>query len=191
VPFRLTWGKLAAGLLALTVVVASVRIGAELLPKRLYWTQPDMARMTRDVAHLAPVLSVLEDEGVKAFRDQDWCRNISYSAGSFSSNFESTTCNYLFDDQPAAFTGAANSDFARVEDAFNESGVWVYCVGQIEYDGNGRLTRAEFALVGAPWDFNRWSYWYDPGHPMPEDMAHERIYTRIDSNWFFQWEDWM
>jgi hypothetical protein len=176
-------------MLAVTVLISSLRIGAEMLPKRLYWTQPDGPRMTRDVTNLTPVLLALEDLHAEAYRNQDWCRNISYSGGAFSNNSESSTCN-LFDEPPADFTAAANTDFARIEDALNRSGVWVYAVRQIAYE-NGRMTHAEFDLVAAPWEFDRWSYIYDPGGPLPEGMENEEVYTRIDADWYFHWEDWM
>jgi hypothetical protein len=182
---------LAVGLLAVVVVVGSVvLIGRQILPSRVYWTQPDMARMTRDVSSLSRVLAVLEEGHVVAFRNQDWCRNISYEGGSFTTNTESTTCN-LFDDTPASFTTQANADFALVEDALNESGVWVMDVRETDYDGSGRMTHAEFDLVGAAWEFSRWSYVYDRGGPIPQDMPNKEIYTRIDSNWYFHWGDWM
>jgi hypothetical protein len=171
------------------VFLGPLAIGYQVSTWHLYWTEPDQARMSRDTASLRDVIRVLEQMQVQQFRNQDWCRNITYAGGSFSNSLEDT-CN-VFGAQPHDFTPEANAALARVADALNASGVWVYFVLQVEYDDAGRLTHAEFDLAEAPWRFDRWSYVYAPGEPLPPDMPNDEIYTRIDSDWYYHWGDWM
>ena len=181
--------RVLVGLLVVIALGSSLLIARQVLPSHVYWSQPDQDRMTRDVASLHKVLPTLEQLQVEEFRNQDWCRNLAYSGGRFSNTLQ-TTCN-LFDGSPVDFTSKANADFARIADALNSSGVWIHLVWQVQYDAAGRATYAEFDLNPAPWDSHRWSYVYDPGGPLPADMVNEESYTRIDSDWYFHWEDWM
>ena len=177
------------GLLVVIVIGSSLLIAHQAMSWHVYWSQPDETRMASDVAQLRDALPRFEQLRVEAYRNQDWCRNIAYSRGRFSNNLEST-CN-LFAGSPVGFTASADADFASVAGALDAGGVWVYNVWGVRYDATGRLNHAEFDLIPAPWEFSRWSYVYDPGHPLPQGMPNEDVYTRIDSDWYFHWEDWM
>jgi hypothetical protein len=177
-----------ASLLLVAQVASCALVARQLLPSHVYWTQPDQNRMTRDVASLRQVLPALAELRLADYRNQDWCRSIAYSGGRFS-NTQESTCN-LFDGATAEFTIQADADFARVADALDRSGVWVYWVS-IQYDEHGRIVYAEFDLVPPPWIFVYWSYVFDPGAPLPEDTANDQWFTRIDSDWYFRLMDWM
>jgi hypothetical protein len=46
----------------------------------------------------------------------------------------------------------------------------------------------EFGFVSG---FYRGFYVYSPGYrELPEDIPHEREYKRINSDWYYYWEDW-
>lgn len=153
-------------------------------------SQPDADEMARDVAHLQEAFPVLEELRVRGFRDQDWCRFIEYPPGAFTSDHsaETSTCN-LFDGTPQSFDDAANADFDRVNAALGRTGVSTYLVWWIEYDSAGRMKSAEFDLP-AGLGGGRWSYIYDRGGSMPEDDLGESVYTKINDDWWFWWEDW-
>ena len=68
------------------------------------------------------VFPVIERLHVRAFRNQDWCRNIAYARGAFSETDFHSTCD-LFDGPYEDFDDVAAADFATVNRAFNDAGV--------------------------------------------------------------------
>jgi hypothetical protein len=123
---------------------------------------------------------------VEAFRNQDWCKNIVYKRGKFSKNSEST-CN-LFDGTPSPFDAEAQKDFDSVAKAVSGTGVGLYFISDLRYSPDGKLIGAQFHLAGHP---NRYSYVYSPGYgSLPADEPKEREHTRINSDWYYIWEDW-
>src|SRR5262245_21899051 len=152
--------------------------------------RPDADRMARDVEKLQSAFPVLEELGVRGFRNQDWCRFIDYPRGAFTNlpdGDNSDTCN-LFDGKGLAFDNAAKADFERVRGTLDQTGVHGDWVLNVTYDGAGQLKGAEFAVQGDA--FDRWTYVYEPGGAVPEDMPGEEEYTPINADWYFWWEDW-
>jgi hypothetical protein len=163
---------------------------AFLLAGCIHAGRPSAERMTDDVQKLAATFPVLEEVRVRGFRNQDWCRFIDYPRGAFTnlpSGDDSDTCN-LFDGKALAFDDAAKADFDRVRQELDASGVHGDWVLNVTYNAGGQLNGAEFAVQGGA--FDRWSYVYDPGGTMPEDIPDEEEYAPINGDWYFWWEDW-
>lgn len=151
-------------------------------------TQPDANKMSQEVQRLEQAFPVFEELRLRGVRDQDWCKFLDYPNGAFTNDSEASTCN-LFDGHPKPFDDAARADFARVADALRKTGVRTYLVWWIEYDDAGRMQSAEFDLAAG--GSGRWSYIYDRGNTEPkEDIEGESVYTRINDDWWFWWEDW-
>jgi hypothetical protein len=154
----------------------------------IFAAQPDAGTMSQDVERLEQAFPVFEELRIRGFRDQDWCKFLDYPNGAFTNDSKASTCN-LFDGPPKTFDDAATADFARIADALEKADVETYLVWWIEYDDAGRMQGAEFDLAAG--DFNRWSYIYDRGNKEPkEDIEGESVYTRINDDWWFWWEDW-
>jgi hypothetical protein len=152
---------------------------------------PEPDQMVEHVAALTAVLPVLEELEVYAFRDQDWCKNIALDDRFFSTNNETSTCN-LHEDEGEPFDADAERDFARLKDSLRDTGLPVRMVDGVDIDVDGRVTRATFELeVGGPPAAGYMRYVYAPGEPLPEQLRGELESTRVDEDWYFQWEDWM
>jgi hypothetical protein len=169
-----TWRKVAAVVVAVTVILAGLRIGADVLPEHFYWQQPDEAQMSRDAASLQSVLPGLQELGVTSFLDQRGCKAMDYALGSYS-----TGCGGA-----VSFTDQATADFGRVEAAFRNSGVWVWIMNGTWGGQPDRITHLEFDLAVTPWQSVDWQYVYDEGGSIP-DSSGEFTYTRIDAHWYF------
>jgi hypothetical protein len=147
--------------------------------------RPNAAQHQRDVANLPKVFSTLETLQVKAYRNQDWCKNVAYQRGRFSSNLKASTCN-LFDGVPISMDDRAKQDFQIVSSSMATTGVGINFLSA-KYDRSNRLIRAEFHLSTAC----RCSYVYQPRFDrLPANMQGEIEYTAINSDWYFVWEDW-
>jgi hypothetical protein len=150
--------------------------------------EPDADQKARDVSRLATAFPVLEELEIRGFRNQDWCRFLDDPRGQFTSNPESSTCN-LFTGGPDPFDEKAQTDFDRVSAALRDTGVAVQMVWWLDYDDAGAISYAQFVIDHAA--NNSWTYVYDPDGEMPEDIEGEEVYTRIDANWYFWWEEWL
>ena len=146
--------------------------------------RPNTAEYQRDVANLPKVFSTLKTLKVKAYRHQDWCQNISYKRGNFSSNLAASTCN-LFEDRPTAMNDRAKQDFQVVSNAMATTGVSIHYLSA-KYDSSDRLIKAEFNLATSC----RCSYVYQPQYTLPKNMGGEMEFTAINPDWYFVWEDW-
>jgi hypothetical protein len=146
--------------------------------------RPGAADHQRDVANLPKIFSVLKTLKVKAYRNQDWCQNISYKGGNFSSNLEASTCN-LFEDKPVSMNDRAKQDFQAVSNAMATTGVSIHYLSA-KYDSSDRLIEAEFNLS----TICRCSYVYQPQYTLPNNMGGEMEFTAINPDWYFVWEDW-
>ena len=119
------------------------------------------------------------------FADRSWCRGIVFQRGAFSTVNDDSSCIYQV--VPRAFDDEATSAFADVRRALDATGVSVSDVS-VQRDMAGSAVRVEFSLrAGA---FDRFSYVFEPGAPLPEEMPGEVDYTRLDADWYFEWEDW-
>jgi hypothetical protein len=146
---------------------------------------PGASEHQRDVANLPKVFSALQVLKVKDYRNQDWCKNIAYKRGGFSSNLTSTTCN-LFDGKPIAMDERAKQDFQTIATAMATTGVGIDRLSA-NYDSADRLVGATFNLS----TICRCSYVYRPSYKrLPENMQGEMEYTAINPDWYFVWEDW-
>jgi hypothetical protein len=156
----------------------------------IHASQPDADQMARDVKDLKASFSTLEALRLSGFRDQDWCRFIDYPRGAFTSlpvGDDSDTCN-LFDGAALPFDDQASADFERVRAALAGTGVRGDSVLNIQHDDAGHMRTADFDLNGG--SFDRWTYVFDRGGSMPENEEGEELYTRINEDWYFWWEDW-
>jgi hypothetical protein len=146
---------------------------------------PNSVQHQRDVKNLPKVFSTLQTLKVKAYRNQDWCKNIAYQRGLFSSNIETSACN-LFDGKSIAMDDRAKQDFQTISNAMATTGVNIHFLSA-KYDRSNRLIGATFNL-STPC---RCSYIYEPGYTqLPENFKGELEYTAINSDWYFLWEDW-
>jgi hypothetical protein len=151
---------------------------------------PSPDEMAKDSAALQQVFPVLEELDVTGFRNQDWCRYLTYSRGKFvftDSPDNADTCMFEGNGQP--FDDAATRDFQAVSDALGKTDLTVQIADYIEFDAAGHVSTATFDLESAGFS-GYWRYIYEPGAPLPEDMESELLSTRIDPDWYFQWEDW-
>lgn len=117
------------------------------------------------------------------YRNQDWCRNIGYHRGNFTSNFETPTCSLFMEDR-AAFDDQAHADFERAAQAMRATGVTV-----IRMDAAS--TWVHFDIEPRALGFQYWGYVYEPGYDLPGDLVGEQEHVRIDDDWYFVWTDWM
>jgi hypothetical protein len=147
--------------------------------------QPSQSQKQKHVARLPACFNVLESLQVTAYRNQDWCRNMAYRRGKFSSNND-RACN-LFEGTAQAFDRQAQQDFDTVSRAIAATGVRLDLISDIKYGRNGKLKRAEFHLAKA----GRHSYIYSPGYGKPPpNVRFERTYTPLNEDWYYIWEDW-
>jgi hypothetical protein len=145
---------------------------------------PNSAQHQRDVANLPKVFSTLQSLKVKAYRNQDWCKNVAYQRGNFSNNLKASTCN-LFDGIPIGMDDKSRQDFQTISSAMATTGVNIHFLSA-KYDRSDRLIGAEFNL-STPC---RCSYVYQPKFDrLPESMKGEMEYTAINSDWYFVWQD--
>lgn len=154
----------------------------------LFSCRPDPAQVRsqgqRDVDRLSASFSTLEQLQVKFYRNQDWCKNISYPRGSFSDNLESSTCN-LFSGKPQPFDGQAQQDFEQVASAIAATNVKLLYILDIKYAADRTLIGAEFTLPSGH------EYVFAPAYKvLPESLPNEREYSPINENWYFIRNDW-
>lgn len=146
--------------------------------------------MALDVANLKSSFPTLEDLRVTGFRDQDWCRFIDYPRGAFTTKPDGSdagACN-LFSGPALPFDHQAEADFQTVRRALSDAGMRGKWVTWVQFDAGGRIKSAQFDVNGGA--FDRWTYVFDRGGPMPESMPAEEVYTPINDDWYFWWEDW-
>jgi hypothetical protein len=145
---------------------------------------PNAAQHQQDVNHLPKVFSTLQNLKVKAYRNQDWCKNIAYARGGFSSNLKASTCN-LFTEKPIAIDDRAQQDFQAITSSMATTGGNIHFLSAA-YDRADRLIRAKFNLSTAC----RCAYVYQPRYSrLPENIEGKMEFTAINSDWFFVWED--
>jgi hypothetical protein len=183
--------QLARAMVVAVVAVASIAfcaIHGPIVPipnPHVYWGEPDEARQARDAQRLRAVLPVLEKLGVLEYENLDWCRAISLPQGVWTDPAEG--CGEYMP-MPAGDVPYARAAFAAFSDTLDHTGVWVNTI-RLTVGAGGKITNAEFHLNG--WLFaDNYSYVYDPGYTLPEDMPNELVYKRIDSDWYYFWEDW-
>jgi hypothetical protein len=139
---------------------------------------PNAVQHQRDVANLPKVFSTLQNLQVKAYRNQDWCKNIAYKRGGFSSNLKASTCN-LFDERPIAMDDRAQQDFQTIASSMATTGVNIHFLSA-QYDRSDRLIEARFSLSRC-----YCSYVYYPRYPPLHNIEGKMESTAINSDWFF------
>jgi hypothetical protein len=152
---------------------------------------PSPDEMLKDSAALREVFPVIEGLQLTGFRNQDWCRYLTYGRGNFSFTDDPEnvdTCN-LFEGITQPFDDEAGHDFQTVAEALAKTHLTVQIANYIEFDAHGHVAAATFDLESAGFS-GYWRYIYEPGAQVPEDMEGELLNTRIDADWYFQWEDW-
>lgn len=153
----------------------------------LFGCQPSFAqqqaRWQRDVDRLSQTFGALEQLQVQAYRNQDWCKNIFYRRGKFTSNSRAT-CN-LFSGKPQPFDAQAQQDFETIEQAIATTKVKLYYVLNLKYAGDRTLIGATFSLPSGH------EYVYAPAYKvLPESLPNEREYSPINEDWYFIRNDW-
>jgi hypothetical protein len=145
---------------------------------------PDQSARARDVARLARVIPLIDQLGLRSYRNEDGCRSIESPAGLYVSDLSGTICDFI-DPSGVAFTAAAEQDFERIRQALAETGVGVFSVYTVDADpdnGGGGRRQVVFDLVERA--VGRWAYVYEPGH-VPAPSAPSDTYADIDENWYF------
>lgn len=118
--------------------------------------RPSASDQQRDAASLPKVFDTLQTLEVEAYRNQDWCKNIAYQRGKFSSNLKATTCN-LFDGTPQPMDAQATQNFQAIAHSMATTGVSIHFLSA-QYDVSHHLSGAEFHLA----TLCRCSYVYSP-----------------------------
>ena len=146
---------------------------------------PDGAAKSRDVGRLAAVVPLIDELGLRRYRDQDGCRSIEFRGGVFGNGLSGTTCDFI-DPIGAPVTDAAEKAFHQVRQSLAEAGVGVNQVYAEEayVDSDGAMSsnrQIVFGLVERA--VGRWAYVYEPGHE-PAGEATD-TYADIDRDWYF------
>lgn len=128
-------------------------------------------------------MPIIEDLGVRNYRDLDWCRNLNYARGAFSDNLADPSCN-LFDRDAAPFDAAAAADFDRILRSFDRFPSEVLAVDVVTTAEGERVTFS----IAAPGE-QKWAYVFEPRYELPSAIPDEWVPTPIDRDWYFVWED--
>ncbi|MGE0488283.1 MAG: hypothetical protein AB7S38_03600 [Vulcanimicrobiota bacterium] len=134
------------------------------------------------IQHLEGLFPTLASLEVRAYRNQDWCRNLAYHRGNFSQSTHPSTCN-LFTGPVGPFDPQAQTDFDQITTALGGDRPRVLWLN-LDYQ-DGKICLAEFALDRAA---SRESYLYSL--EMPEDVGHEIIHKALGGHWYLRLEDW-
>ena len=148
---------------------------------------PSSDEMARNADQLEGAFTTLEGLQVRGFRSQDWCQFIDYPRGSFSNLLDSENACNLFAAPPQAFDATASADFERVRKALAESGVRTFIAWNIEYDGAGHVTTAEFDVAAG--SFDRFSYHFSRDKAFSADDYEAIVLQQIKEHWWFLSED--
>jgi hypothetical protein len=133
---------------------------------------------------LSACFPLIEKLLVTNYRNQDWCKNIAYSAGRFS-NSTTGTCDD-FTGPASPFTVASQKDFDFVAAAIAKTGVPVNSF-TVDFS-NGIIKTATFDVAKS---VTRFYYVYSPNYGAPPpDKPREQWHTPIDKNWYLAKEDW-
>ena len=121
---------------------------------------PDSAAKARDVGRLAAVVPLIDEIGLRSYRDQDGCRAIDYAGGVFVSDLSGTTCDFI-DPLGVPFTDQADKEFERVRRSLADTGVGVFSVYTVDAYGDpaglaGGNRQVVFDLVERA--VGRWAY---------------------------------
>ena len=146
---------------------------------------PDGTAKAREVGRLASVVPLVDELGLRSYRDQDGCRSIEYKAGAFVNDLSGTTCDFI-DPLGAPFTAQAQEDFERVRQSLAETGVDVFQMytadAYVDPEGaTGSNRQIVFDLVERA--VGRWAYVYEPGHERASPATD--TYADIDQDWYF------
>ena len=146
---------------------------------------PDGTAKARDVERLAKVVPLVDELGLRWYRDQDGCRSIEYKAGAFVSDASGTDCDFI-DPLGVAFTAKAQEDFERVRQSLTGTGVGVFQLytadAYVDPEGVASSNRQiVFDLVERA--VGRWAYVYEPGHERASPATD--TYADIDQDWYF------
>ena len=150
--------------------------------------RPSDAELKRAASALPAVLPAVFQAHVDSYLERDHCRSLKFGLRAFSTDPETPTCN-LFSERPQPFNAEADAAFDRIRAALADSGVNVIGVNTYDLGNDGRpgAERVTFDVAN-PWNA-RWSYVYEPGYTLPESDPVELVATRIDSSWYFLWQD--
>ncbi len=142
-----------------------------------------------------PVLEALTHEHVTFLRIQDWCRAYSDNQEQRATELTSTcTLAKACSTSTAGcgsyklFDNASETRFAELRSKLKGLPYDVHWI-KIEYGPDGALRTAELAINTAD-QFRRDALIYNPGYVLPEDIPGEVVNHRIDSDWYYRWEDW-
>jgi hypothetical protein len=153
---------------------------------------PGTTEHQRDVANLPKVFSVLRSLKVKHYRNLDWCKNISYQRGDYSTNLNSTTCN-LFDGNLVVMDDRAKQDFQTIANALASTGVGISGFSAYYDPADSSEERLRQRLVKADFDLSvcRCTYVYQPRYDrLPDDGLKGKLeFTKINADWYFIWKD--
>ena len=107
--------------------------------------------MSHSVAthRLEQTLPFIEQHHLSAYRNQDWCKNIAYTRGAFSSISVSQgmeqDCNYNLASPAQPFDNYAEADFAHTRDTLASTTLLIRKL-HAEFDMQGRVYFVEFKI---------------------------------------------
>lgn len=168
-------------MLVLSLVLAFTAVGC------VHASVPNADRRRDDAQRLEAVLPTLQSLRVEGFRSQDWCRFIDEPRGAFTNILDVTSVCNVFTKPPQAFDDSASTDFETVKQALSDSGVSTMMVWNIEYDGAGQITAAQFDLNAG--SFDRFSYLYGRDTPVSRDSFQAIVFEKINDHWWFLSDD--
>jgi hypothetical protein len=128
------------------------------------------------VQKLGTVMAAMKTQKIVAYRDQDWCRNLSSATGSYSTNTSTATCD-LFPDAATPFDAHGNELFAMVHEAVRHANLDVDFIN-VDYR-DGEITNAEIALSGRTGS-ESYVYTHDAGR-----LADRSEVKALASGWYY------
>jgi hypothetical protein len=144
---------------------------------------PNAEQMARDTAALRAVLPVLEEQRVTVYNHAGWCDGITTNRGTWVAPDPQMDCYYDFPESGSS--PEAHTTFNRLSDALTATGVSIDVV-RAEY-ASGKVSRASFGLPYSSIDMAYLTYYYAPGATLPTSYKGSHEFTRIDSDWYFEW----
>lgn len=137
------------------------------------------------VDRLSAVFSVLKENHIVRYRNQDWCKVLEYQKGVYWCSTNPSTCA-LDPDKKSVFDREAEAVFSALSKRLLLTGVRVIWI-VVEYDDSGEISYAEFAL--AHFSLSYFTYIYNPLEPPSRPEVIKNLL--IKPGWYFVVEDWM
>jgi hypothetical protein len=150
------------------------------------WTRaPEPTIPYQNAADSLPVLRALAKERVTFLRVQDWCQAYSDDRERRANEL---TGSCTLKDGYKVFDGASEKRFLELRRTLKELPYGVNWI-TIEYGPGGDLRTATLSIRTVN-PFRRDSLVYEPGYTLSKGIPGEIETHRIDTDWYYVWEDW-